>query len=236
MIPVPPPPATPPPEDDAQTELEVLAFADDKAFDRYQGQDHDNDLDGFTMDSDILVEGEDLTTTLKIIEKMEKEIIHNCFELMAIICNTQTVKLGPHGMDQMYLATPEVMKLQEELLNRPYTPNTTRIVAALNALCDKWRGRVGQGFIRLSTSLAKITEFSAMDTIILTMFSQKLINTLPIPAWRESDYPTKVHVVDDSIRVMRDTFAIKLANHLRVTEWKCTDVSLKKHSAVVESP
>jgi hypothetical protein len=138
------------------------------------------------------------------------------------------VKLGPHGMDQMYLATSEVMKLQQELLHRPYTANTKRIVSALNALCGKWRGRVGQGFIRLSTNLAKITEFSAMDTLILTMFSQKLINTLPIPAVMESDYPTEVHVVDDSIRVMRDTFAIKLANHLRVTEWKCTDVSLKK--------
>ena len=166
-----PPPAVPPPEDDAKTELEVLAFADDKTFDRYQGQDHDNDLDGFTMDSDILVEGDELTESLHVTKKMEKEMIHNCFELLTVICNVQTVKLGPHGMDQMYLATLEVMKLQQELLNRPYTPNTTRIVATLNALCDKWRGRVGQGFIRLSTSLAKITEFSAMDTLILTMFS-----------------------------------------------------------------
>ena len=60
------------------------------------------------------------------------------------------------------------------------------------------------------------------------MFSQKLINTLPIPAMEESDYPTKVHVVDDTISVMREAFAIKLATHLRETEWKCTNVSQKK--------
>ena len=228
MATAPPPPAAPPPEDDAKTELELLAFADDKPFDRCNGQDHDNDQDGITMDSDILVEGEELTDTLVVTEKQEKEIIHNLFELLEMICNTQTVKLGPHGMDQLYLATAEVTKLQEELLHRPYTANTTRIVTALNALCNQWRGRTGQGFVRLSSSLAKITEFSAMDTIILTMFSQKLMNTLPIPAYRESDYPTEVHVVDDEIRVLRDTFAIRLANHLRVTEWKCSDVSLKK--------
>ena len=106
-----PPPAVPPPEDDAKTELEVLAFADDKTFDRYQGQDHDNDLDGFTMDSDILVEGDELTELLNVTEKMEKEMMHNCFELLTVIVQRQTVKLGPHGMDQMYLATPKVMKL-----------------------------------------------------------------------------------------------------------------------------
>ena len=44
----------------------------------------------------------------------------------------------------------------------------------------------------------------------------------------ESNYPTKVHVVDETISVMRETFAIKLATHLRETEWKCTGASQKK--------
>ena len=128
------------------------------------------------------------------------------------------------------------MALHEELLQRPFSLNTNRILRTLNILCAKSRGRVGQGFIRLSTSLAKITEFSAMDTLILTMFSIKLINTLPIPAVKESDYPTEVHVVDETISVLREAFAMKLATHLRVTEWKCTDVSQKKPSATATSP
>ena len=143
-----PPPSAPPPEE-IQTELEAIALADDKPFERHFGQDHDDHLDGTTMDSDILVEGEELTETLDVTKKMEKEIMHNFFELLTTICNTQTVKLGPHRMEQLYLATPEVMALQEELLVRPYTENMTRIVTTLNALCAKSRDRVGQGFMRL---------------------------------------------------------------------------------------
>ena len=121
------PPPTAPPPGEIQTELEAIAFADDKPFERYCGQDHDDDLDGTTMNSDILVEGDELTESLHVTEKMEKEMIHNCFELLTVICNVQTVKLGPHGMDQMYLATPKVVALQEELLNRPFTPNTNPV-------------------------------------------------------------------------------------------------------------
>ena len=65
-----PPPSAPPPKDE-QTELKALAFANDKPFERYSGHDHDDDLDETTMDTDILVEGDQMTETLKMTEQME---------------------------------------------------------------------------------------------------------------------------------------------------------------------
>ena len=96
--------------------------------------------------------------------------------------------------------------------------------------------KVGQGFIRLQKSLAKIAEFIVMDMVILAMFSIKQINTFPVPAKEEFNYPTNVNIVDNTISVMREAFTIRLATHLREKEWKCTNVSLHHSFSAKSKP
>ena len=88
----------------------------------------------------MCMEGDLLSTTVVMIEKMEKELMNNCFDLLASICTTQTTKIGPSGVSQLYLASDGVLELVQGLQVQPNNEETSKITKVLNALCVKARG------------------------------------------------------------------------------------------------